>query len=186
MLKENFKMQIVYKEVKSLKKAVKLNNKSCDFNTILFIIYNLSKKIGPVEANIFNLISTNYNFLDKRNLGINLNICKKLGCCFSFLTFGKKNLSLKFLAYFSYGFYGEPSENLTKLIYCQKFFQLVLGLFWLNKFNKEFFSTAIHIKPNIISKALVHRGNLKKCGSCGGILKSLFSSCVLCSKKFFY
>lgn len=186
IFKENFRMQTVFKEVKNLKNTFKTRNESYGYNTILFIIYNLSKKLGPVEANIFNLISTNYNLLNKQNFGINLNICKKLGCCFSFLSFRKKNLSLKFLAYFSNGFYGEPYENLVKIIHCNKFFQLILSLFWLNKFNKEFFIKAIHTKPCVVSNCLIINGNLKKCGSCGGIFKYFFSSCILCSKRFFY
>jgi hypothetical protein len=181
---ENYRIQRVYKEVEKFKTSFVLKNTSKDFNSIFFIIYILSKKLGPIEANIFNLISENHFLLDKPDVGINLNMCKKLNCCLNFLTFGKKSQTLKFLAYFSNGFYGQPDESLIKIIYCNKFLQLLLSLFWLNRFNKEFFIKAIDIKPTIIKQSILMNGDLKRCGSCKGLFRSVFSNCVLCGKKF--
>lgn len=181
---ENYRIQRIHKEVEKFKTSFVLKNTSNDFNSIFFIIYILSKKLGPIEANIFNLVSENHFLLDKPDVGINLNMCKKLNCCLSFLTFGKISQTLKFLAYFSNGFYGEPDENLIKIIYCNKLLQLLLSGFWLNKFNKEFFIKAIDVKPTIIQQSILIDGNLKRCGSCKGLFRIVFSNCVLCGKKF--
>jgi hypothetical protein len=181
---ENYRMQRIHKEAEIFKTSFVLKNTSNNFNSIFFIIYILSKKLGPIEANIFNLISENHFLLDKPDVGINLNMCKKLNCCLNFLAFGKKYQILRFLAYFSNGFYGEPDENLIKIIYCNKFLQLLSNLFWLNKFNKEFFIKAIDVKPTIIKQSVLMDRVLKRCGSCSGMFRSAFSNCVLCGKKF--
>lgn len=184
--KESCEIFSIRHEIQRLKNFYKNEDNSRNFDSVFFILHNLLKKLGPfLEVNIFSLISNESKVLGQENFKRCLTICKKLDCSLNFLSFKEDIFFNRFLAHFSNGSFGVPEEKPMKIIYSGKFLQILLNLFWIDRFNRELFIRPVRVKSvNFNYKSSILK-NTKKCGSCGSFFRILFSNCILCGKKFF-
>lgn len=185
LLIESLELSEIDREIKYLK-AIRPAKKifSC-LNSVFFIVHELLKKLGPLKINIFCLAAKKKTSINHVDLVGNLGLCKRLNCVFSCITFNKNVPFLKFLTFFSGGFYCNLKKKQKKSIYCDKFLQILLNLFWINKFYRELFKKSILIN-SIQSENRISWKNSKKCGICYSVSTSVFSDCIICGNKHLF
>ena len=186
LLVEKFKLSKIAIEKEKIKKSSNSRNFIISSNFLFFVLHNLTKKLGFVETNIFKLLSPGNSIMDQKSFRSCLNISKKLKCTFNFLLFKQNNPLLKFLSFYSNGFCSQPREKLSTVIHCDKFFQLLLNLFWVNKFHRELYKKSIMINGGLFGQINLHIEHKKQCDFCKTIFKHTFSNCNMCGQKYFF
>lgn len=184
--KEKLQLTLIDQETEKIKISHKPQNFLLSLNSVFFIIHCVRKKLASVYINIFGLVFKKNSTMNQKGFAESLGISKKLDCNFSFLIFNKDIPFLRFLALFSNGFCGEPIEKLGKIVYCNKFIQLLIRLFWINKINRELCMKSILIKPAVFNYKFSFSKNTGQCGFCKSIFISIFSNCIVCGSKYLF
>jgi len=183
-LEENSNLLFIDQEIDRIKKVQDTQKFSINVNLMFFIIYNLSIKLVFLDINVFNLVSNKNSVIDQKSFGETLTISRRMSCTFSFFALISDFPFFRFLAFFSNGFCGAPVEIITKLVYSNKFLQLLLSLFWVNVVNRELFLRSILLHPKLFNCKFSNLKNVWKCGYCKTIFKTIFSNCFLCGNSY--
>lgn len=186
LLEENLIISEINQEIKKIKNSHSPKNFLLSLNFVFFIIHELLRKIESLKTNIFCLATKKIFLVNHSTILEGLSICKRLNCLFNFITFGENLPFLKFLAFFSGGFFFELKKEINKLVYCDKFLQLLLNLFLVNNFHKELFIKPIFIKSCWENTRNSFIAKIKKCGICHSSSKSTFSNCIICGNSHIF
>ena len=186
LIKERLKLLFIDQEIEKLKNSTLRRNFFLNLSSIFFIIYNTRKKLSWLEINIFNLVSKKNLIMNQKILKESLSLCKRLNCTFNFLTFEKNIPFLKFLALFSNGFCSKPFEKMVKILYCDKFFQLLINLFWVKKLSRECSFKVIQTKLDVFKDIFLSAKEIWQCGFCKNVFTILLSNCNICGSKYLF
>jgi len=185
-LKENFYISLIDQEIEGIKSIQDSQKFYLDINLMFFIMYNLSRKFDFLKINVFNLFSDKKSALNLKKFKETLNISRKFHCTFSFFVLIRELPFLKFLSFFSNGYFGQIIGNIIKLLYSNKFLQLLLNLFWVNIVSRELFSKSFQIQPKLFNNKISTQKIFSQCGFCKSIFKTNFSNCFVCGNSYLY
>ena len=184
--REKLQLTLIDGETEKIKISHKPRNFLLSLNSVFFIIHCIREKFAGVNISIFGLVFKKNSSMNQNGFTESLSICRKLDCNFSFLIFNKDVPFFRFLSLFSNGFYGEPVEKLGKIVYCNKFIQLLLRLFWINKIYRELCLRSIQTKPAVFNHRFSFSKNTGQCSFCNSIFTSTFSNCIVCGSKYLF